>query len=694
MTTQNNNKFNSNNSRDDLDKALLSIPIAKVDNTYDDWLAISWAYKSAGGDYQVWDSWCSSGAKYNASENLRKWISFEDKTTPEEARRVVFYHAYQNGYTTTSSSYRNSDKALSYSKSAAAGSSKPADQVQQANITKPKEDTIEYPKLNNLHIVNIPLKLTTQESQVEAIKYLNALFEPTDNISIIFNVKYDKAKDKYNPLPDPSKANMTCQWYIDNIDKLYSNYNKEAGVWCRVNPMSRKGGKNEDVVAYKYALVESDDLPLQEQLNLMYALKLPIATLTYSGSKSIHAIVKIGAKDYDQYQERVKYLYGVCEANGLKVDQANKNPSRMSRLAGVLRGDKAQTLIATSTKDNYIGAKDFDSWKQWLETPEPEEVTDETVAEESKFKIVNASSFLESGSFNQNIDYFQHYKNRKTGFDNLDKHLTLYPGLMALGGGASVGKTTFAINLVDNLLKQGETILYFALEQEPIELITKQLAKNLKLRYGGSAISNLRIKNGETTPELEQVKKDYIKNYRNFQIVRGNFFNSSNDIKAYVEQYIRATSIKPVVVIDYLQLLSTPDNVRGDVREKLDYNVKQLKTMQVDNELLVIMISNLNRNSYNDPISYDSFKESGLIEYTCDYILGLQLAVLSDPDYMELSEKKKQDKKLMLKTAREQNPKKVQVVSLKNRNGKQVFSAYFDYYMAYDLFEPIANPYE
>ena len=68
------------------------------------------------------------------------------------------------------------------------------------------------------------------------------------------------------------------------------------------------------------------------------------------------------AADYKEYQKRVEYLYQVCEKNGLKVDTQNKNPSRLSRLPGCVRGDKKQFII-----DTNIGKSSWNEWQEWIE---------------------------------------------------------------------------------------------------------------------------------------------------------------------------------------------------------------------------------------------------------------------------------------------------------------------------------------
>ena len=45
-----------------------------------------------------------------------------------------------------------------------------------------------------------------------------------------------------------------------DIRKAIGNYNENAGVWIRFNPMSGDGTKNSDVTDHRYALIESDKI--------------------------------------------------------------------------------------------------------------------------------------------------------------------------------------------------------------------------------------------------------------------------------------------------------------------------------------------------------------------------------------------------------------------------------------------------
>ncbi len=104
----------------------------------------------------------------------------------------------------------------------------------------------------------------------------------------------------------------------------------EAGAWIRFNALDGEGVRNENVVSFKFALVESDAMPVDDQISMYRKLELPIAALVHSGHKSVHAIVRVDADSFDEYRKRVTFLYDFLASRGVKVDTQNRNPSRLS----------------------------------------------------------------------------------------------------------------------------------------------------------------------------------------------------------------------------------------------------------------------------------------------------------------------------------------------------------------------------
>ena len=314
------------------------------------------------------------------------------------------------------------------------------------------------------------------------------------------------------------------------------------------------------------------------------------------------------------------------------------------------------------------------------------------------FRAVNVSEYLNTDLFEKDIEYFRKYKNRKTGFSNIDKYLTLYPGLACLTGSTSLGKTTFCVQLADQLIEKGESVIFFSLEQLPIEIVTKSLARGYYLR-GGFNFKNNDIKEGASDDRLNAEKIEYAKRAKNFEIVSSDFTMTVNQIIDHVTDYIKRTGIKPIVIVDYLQIIAAPEeDPKLDDRARIDDAIKKLKRLSRDQELFILAISSMARNSYREKLNEASFKESGLVEYSCEYLFGLQLSILEDDDFFQkvgarggTKETLTSEKQAMIDEASEAMPKEVVFKSMKNRNGKKVFRAFFKYRPEYDYFEECDN---
>lgn len=178
-------------------------------------------------------------------------------------------------------------------------------------------------------------------------------------------------------------------------------------------------------------------------------------------------------------------------------------------------------------------------------------------------------------------------------------------------------------------------------------------------------------------------------------IIEGNFACNISFIGDYIRRYIAKTGKKPIVFIDYLQILQPEQDERGrtqTTKETVDSTVTELKRLSREQGLTIFVISSVNRANYLTPIDFESLKESGGIEYTCDVLWGLQLQVLNDPIF-DSKEKIKQ-KRQKVKAAKAASPRKIELVCLKNRYGVSSYSAYFDYTPEFDLFTEGKNEYE
>lgn len=162
-----------------------------------------------------------------------------------------------------------------------------------------------------------------------------------------------------------------------NLQSVFGDIDANVGAWIRFNPLDGQGIRDSNVTDFRFALVESDDMPIDQQRGVYEQLELPIAALVHSGNKSLHAIVRIDADDLTEYRRRVDMLYEVCGKNGLSVDRQNRNPSRLSRLPGVDRSGNRQFLVGTN-----LGKPSWSAWEDWIEAsndnlPDPESLAAE-----------------------------------------------------------------------------------------------------------------------------------------------------------------------------------------------------------------------------------------------------------------------------------------------------------------------------
>ena len=328
--------------------------------SYQDWVAVGMGLKEAGYPASAWEDWSRrDGKRYHPGECLRKWESFTGNAEPVTGGTVVKM-AMDMGWRPAPS--------------------QPGHELSWDDEINAKDEQV---------IVN-PAWLESKEIQEppdskwhparDLIDYLGTLFSPDDYVGYV--TETFEAEDGERK-PTRGNYDRTAGQLIealkkcgDDLGAVLGDYDPGTGAWIRFNPLDGKGVKNDNVTAFRFALIESDSMELGEQNAIIRELELPVACLVYSGGKSLHAIVRIDAASYEEYRTRVDYLYSVCEKNGMKVDKQNRNPSRLSRLPGAVRNGHKQFLV-----DANIGKASWSEWREWIESvsddlPDPENMAE------------------------------------------------------------------------------------------------------------------------------------------------------------------------------------------------------------------------------------------------------------------------------------------------------------------------------
>ena len=277
-----------------------------------------------------------------------------------------------------------------------------------------------------------------------------------------------------------------------------------------------------------------------------------------------------------------------------------------------------------------------------------------------------------------------------TGFDTLDFVFDggLFEGLYIIGAISSLGKTTFIMQIADQIAAAGHDVLIFSLEMAATELMSKSISRlTLKRARDVKNLRYAKTARGVTTysrwPNYSDEEKELIINsiqdYGDFAdklyISEGIGDIGAEQVRKAVKRHVSITGRKPVVIIDYFQILA-PEDARATDKQNTDKAVLKLKRLSRDYKIPVIGVSSFNRENYSSEVNMSAFKESGAIEYSSDVLIGLQLKGAGVKGF-DVNE------------AKNKNPREVELVILKNRNGATGRKLNFEYYPMFNYFEEV-----
>ena len=266
-----------------------------------------------------------------------------------------------------------------------------------------------------------------------------------------------------------------------------------------------------------------------------------------------------------------------------------------------------------------------------------------------------------------------------SGLAELDELLGggLFPGLYVLGAPSSLGKTTLLLQMADEIAASGRDVLFFSLEMSRWELLAKSLCRTAAPQ---TALCARQLLRGEIpSSQLKRLLEAY--NRRS-----GERIFISAEQEALTPETLREKALRhraqrgrsPVVVVDYLQILA-PSDARGSDKQNVDRAVVALKALSRELEIPVLVASSFNRDAYAKEVSMEAFKESGAVEYAADVLLALQMSAAGEKDF-DLNREKMAD------------PRRVDVVLLKNRSGVPYGKVPMLYYSAQNRFVPSKEP--
>ncbi|MCX4027616.1 replicative DNA helicase [Endozoicomonas sp. SM1973] len=218
-----------------------------------------------------------------------------------------------------------------------------------------------------------------------------------------------------------------------------------------------------------------------------------------------------------------------------------------------------------------------------------------------------------------------------TGFNDLDDMTAgLQPSDMVIvAGRPSMGKTTFAMNLVENaLLNSDKAVLVFSLEM-PAEQLMMRMLSSL------GRIDQTKVRTGKLE-EDDWPKLAAAVNMINEKklFVDDTAGISPTEMRSRARRIVREHGDIGLIMVDYLQLMQVPGNNEGRTNEISEIS-RSLKALAKEFNTPVVALSQLNRSleqrPNKRPVNSD-LRESGAIEQDADVIMFVYRDEVYNPD--------------------------------------------------------------
>lgn len=472
-----------------------------------------------------------------------------------------------------------------------------------------------------------------------------------DNVEIseqFINYLSKNYKDKNADSPTSHLEAYTEQ--ATNLDSFIPpkvNTSEALNLWINTGGKTLKT-RNVD----KMALWRREDEVMQKYGNdkseASYAIVYELAYFMWDNPVGLHSLIV----NNRFWNEQDNYMIN----NDKRLKRDIQKAINKRKISGKLYQRPASQKVVNQVASNKFESEEEKRRKSMLE----------------QYKGANAKD-----NINDFIDGINNKANTpptSTGFPLFDEVLSggMREGLTVIGAISSLGKTTMAQQIADNVAQSGRDVLFISLEMARSELMSKSISREtlLEVLENDGDIRNAKTSIGITDASKH---KSYSKNEKrliNTAIERYNEYAGHiyiveafgqigfQDVRELVKIHHEKTGQAPIVVIDYLQIMK-PDDPRATDKSNTDKAVNGLKQISRDFKTTIIAISSLNRESYNRPMSLTAFKESGAIEYSSDVLIGLDFTkMLENSNEMDFEEEK------------DKVPRNITLTILKNRNGR------------------------
>ena len=205
-----------------------------------------------------------------------------------------------------------------------------------------------------------------------------------------------------------------------------------------------------------------------------------------------------------------------------------------------------------------------------------------------------------------------------TGFYDLDRYIggLVKGNLIVVAGRPSMGKSSFAVNVAQNVCESGKVAAIFSMEDEAKTIVRRMVCAKAK-------VSIAEVREGD----MEQITKamavaERIKGYKLYVIDKG--VQTAQSIASECYKIKQKAGGLDLVIVDYIGLVKARERKNSTRQQELGEITRAMKVLAKDLNCTVMLVSQLNRGlearNNKKPIMSD-LRESGDIEQDADIIL-------------------------------------------------------------------------
>ena len=221
-----------------------------------------------------------------------------------------------------------------------------------------------------------------------------------------------------------------------------------------------------------------------------------------------------------------------------------------------------------------------------------------------------------------------------SGFTALDRLTSGWQpsDLIIIAARPSMGKTAFVLSMARNMaVKYQKSVAFFSLEMSSLQLVNRLIAAETE-------ISNDKLRNGDLTEndwKIFETKLDGLESAPLY--IDDTPAISVFELRAKCRRLRSRKEGLDVVIIDYLQLMTSGSDNKGSREQEVSNISRALKALAKDMNVPVIALSQLNRSvetrSNDKRPQLSDLRESGAIEQDADIV-----AFIHRPEYYGIKE--------------------------------------------------------